>query len=82
MTTQELQQLKAQLPDGGLTAIARKSGLEISLISRVLNGYTPKFDKKAKVINAVVDYVEELQAAEAEATKRARAVLNKNLQTA
>ena len=82
MTTQELLQLKAQLPDGALTAIAKESGLEISLISRVLTGHNPQFDKKAKVINAVVDYVEKLQEAEAKATERARAVLNKSLEIA
>ncbi len=82
MTVQELKQLKAQLPDGALTAIAKESGLEISLISRVLVGHNPKFDKKTKVINAVVDYVEKLQAAETKATERARAVINKSLQTA
>ncbi len=82
MTAQELKQLKAQLPDGALTAIAKESGLEISLISRVLVGHNPKFDKKAKVINAVVDYVEKFQANEAKATERARAVLKNSLEIA
>ena len=76
MNTQELKELKTKLPNGGLTAISKRSGLEISLISRVLNGYSPKFDKKAKVINAVAEYLEEIQAAEKQATTRAKAVLN------
>jgi len=82
MTKEELLQLKAQLPDGAMTAIGKESGLEVSLISRVLTGHNPKFDKKTKVINAVVDYVEKLQAGEAKATERARAVLNKSLEIA
>lgn len=82
MTKEELKELKAQLPDGALTAIAKESGLEISLISRVLTGHNPQFDKKTKVINAVVDYIEKLQTAERKATERARAVLNNSVKTA
>lgn len=82
MTTQELKELKAKLPNGALTAIAKESGLEISLISRVLNGHNPMFDKKAKVINAVAEYLEGIQDEENKATVRAKAVLNRNLQTA
>lgn len=82
MTQEEIKQLKSQLPKGALTAIAQKSGLEISLIHRVLNGYNPMNDRKAKVLNAVAEYLEEYQAAETKATERAKAVLNKSLQTA
>ncbi|MDD4992163.1 MAG: hypothetical protein PHR83_08030 [Paludibacter sp.] len=82
MTTQELKELKSKLPSGALTAIAKRSGLEISLISRVLNGHNPMFDKKAKVINAVAEYLEEIQAAETKANERAKAVLNGHLQMA
>ena len=82
MTTEELQQLKSKLPNGALTTIAKRSGLEISLISRVLNGHNPKFDRKAKVINAVAEYLEGLTAAETIANNRAKAVLNNCLQPA
>jgi len=82
MTTQELKELKAKLPNGALTAISKKSGLEISLISRVLNGHNPMFDKKAKVIDAVAEYLEVIQASETKATERAKAVLNGSLQIA
>jgi predicted transcriptional regulator len=82
MNKQELKELKTKLPSGALTAIAKRSGLEISLISRVLNGHNPMFDKKAQVINAVAEYLEEIQESETKANNRAKAVLNSNLQTA
>ncbi|WP_109620134.1 hypothetical protein [Sediminitomix flava] len=73
MNYEQRQELKNQLPHGALKDIGETNNLQYQNIVRFFNGYRSKED--AKIINAVVDYVEKWKEEQRQATERLIKVL-------
>ena len=74
-TLKDLSEVKAQLPQGAIKAISKRSGIGYYTVLRILNGDT-KSVHLGDVINATAEYLTELKGKEKKALKALNRALN------